>query len=262
MNARALEADIASKAVAPRVTLEELEANIVHVDINKMVTHGGGILRWAVLTTKNGFAVTGEPSAAVSPANDRPDLGEKIAIDNAKQKLWALMGYELRSKVALIEAVPVPVGSILQHGVNVSAVKTYVGTKVVHAVPMTRIDYNVLRGWQVPADEAPFDDGYLVEYTDGGTPNVPGYAGYISWSPKDVFERAYSVGANPRVETFLDRLKAEFVHESDKLEKLGKFLNTPAFQTLSQEDQRDLKEQQQAMRDFVWVLNRRLKRLS
>lgn len=67
----------------------------------------------------------------------------------------------------------------------------YIGTKTVNATPMTRLEYNTLRGWVVPADENPNDEGYLVEYTDGGKANVPGYAGYISWSPAAVFERAY-----------------------------------------------------------------------
>lgn len=68
---------------------------------------------------------------------------------------------------------------------------TYIGTKVISAKPMTRLDYNQLRGWVVPVDENPADDGFLVEYLDGGKANVPGFIGYVSWSPKEVFERAY-----------------------------------------------------------------------
>ena len=67
----------------------------------------------------------------------------------------------------------------------------YEGTKRVHAKPMNRGDYNVYRGWEVPADENPSDEGYLVEYVDGGRGNDSRHAGYISWSPKDVFERSY-----------------------------------------------------------------------
>ena len=69
--------------------------------------------------------------------------------------------------------------------------KTYIGTKIVNMKPMTRAEYNKLRGWQVPSDENPEDEGYLVEYPDGGKPNVIGYAGYISWSPKEQAEAAY-----------------------------------------------------------------------
>lgn len=67
----------------------------------------------------------------------------------------------------------------------------YLGTKAVNATPMTRAAYNTLRGWTLPADENGDDAGYLVEYTDGGKPNHPGFAGYISWSPKEQFDKAY-----------------------------------------------------------------------
>lgn len=59
--------------------------------------------------------------------------------------------------------------------------KTYIGTKIIEAKPMTRGDYNTFRGWKIPEDENPEDRGYLVKYPDG----------YISWSPKEVFEEAY-----------------------------------------------------------------------
>ena len=68
---------------------------------------------------------------------------------------------------------------------------TYVGKKIVNAVPMTRAEYNHMRGWDVPADENADDEGYLVEYLDGGAPNHRDYNGYISWSPKEQFENAY-----------------------------------------------------------------------
>jgi hypothetical protein len=84
---------------APRVTLEEFEANIAHVEYVTHHTHGGQILRWAVITTKSGFAVTGAPSAAVSVENDDPDLGMKFALANAKQAMWPLMGYALKERL-------------------------------------------------------------------------------------------------------------------------------------------------------------------
>ena len=87
-----------------------------------------------------------------------------------------------------------------------STTKTYIGTKVIHALPMTRQAYNDYRGWQLPDNEDGSDDGYLVEYVDGGKANDPRHAGYISWSPKDVFERAYcEVGQGL---SFGDALKA------------------------------------------------------
>ena len=69
--------------------------------------------------------------------------------------------------------------------------KKYVGTKIVFAKAMTRGEYNQYRGWELPSNEEPADEGYLIEYEDGGKPNDPRHKGYISWSPEDVFIKAY-----------------------------------------------------------------------
>ena len=69
--------------------------------------------------------------------------------------------------------------------------KLYIGTELINARPMNRADYNTLRGWNLPPDEDGADDGYLVEYHDGGNPNVEGYAGYVSWTTKVQFENVY-----------------------------------------------------------------------
>ena len=69
--------------------------------------------------------------------------------------------------------------------------KRYIGTKIINAKSMNRLDYNVFRGWELPADENGKDEGYLVEYIDGGKANTKEYKGYVSWSPKDVFDKAY-----------------------------------------------------------------------
>lgn len=69
--------------------------------------------------------------------------------------------------------------------------KQHIGVKLINAKPMTRLEYNQFRGWELPADENGADEGFLVEYIDGGKANTQDYAGYVSWSPKDVFERAY-----------------------------------------------------------------------
>lgn len=67
----------------------------------------------------------------------------------------------------------------------------FIGTKLINAKPMTRGEYNAYRGWQVPDNENPEDAGYLVEYQDSPTANTPDHDGYVSWSPKDVFDKAY-----------------------------------------------------------------------
>lgn len=67
----------------------------------------------------------------------------------------------------------------------------FIGTKQVMLLPMSRAEYNHYRGWQLPDNENGDDEGYLVEYTDGGQPNDVRHAGYISWSPKAQAEAAY-----------------------------------------------------------------------
>lgn len=67
----------------------------------------------------------------------------------------------------------------------------FIGTKVVTATPMNRQQYNDYRDWPLPDDEDGTDEGYLVEYQDGGKPNHPDHTGYISWSPKAQFDAAY-----------------------------------------------------------------------
>ena len=61
------------------------------------------LLTFCVLVLRNGFTVTGE-SACASPENFDAEIGRNIARQNAVAKVWPLMGYELRSKLALGEA--------------------------------------------------------------------------------------------------------------------------------------------------------------
>ena len=60
------------------------------------------LLTFCVLTMRNGFTVTGE-SACASPENFDVQIGRAIARENAVQKIWPLLGYELRSKLAAEE---------------------------------------------------------------------------------------------------------------------------------------------------------------
>jgi hypothetical protein len=104
MSDKGVEALIQAKGLtAPRVTPADFEANIVHMEVVKYISQSGQVLRWAVLTTANGFAVAGKPSCAASAANDDAEIGKKLAIDNAKSELWPLMGYALKQELHLAE---------------------------------------------------------------------------------------------------------------------------------------------------------------
>ncbi len=68
---------------------------------------------------------------------------------------------------------------------------TFIGVKLVKLMAMNLAAYNIHQGWELGPNENGEDAGYLVEYLDGGKPNHPDHEGYISWSPKDVADRAY-----------------------------------------------------------------------
>ena len=94
---QAIEKEIQDKGLnAPRLSPAHIDATIVGEAYH---VFPGTTLTICALTLKNGFQVVGE-SAAASPANFDAELGKKIARDNARNKIWALEGYLLRSKLA------------------------------------------------------------------------------------------------------------------------------------------------------------------
>lgn len=86
--------------------------------------------------------------------------------------------------------------------------QVFIGTKLVKATPMTRLEYNEYRGWTLPENENGADTGFIVEYLDGGQANDSRHAGYISWSPEAVFERAYRPTTGMTFGLAIEALKA------------------------------------------------------
>lgn len=199
---QATERECAEGRTAPRVSLPDLQANIIctaYIDGRRLVDHAEAsgtsagvlspsldVLTICLLVTRNGFTIIGK-SAPASAANFDRELGRKLAYEDAVRQLWPLMGYALRDQ--LTERDRLFGDAEIKPGEGMTA---YIGTKVVNAEPMTRGAYNELRGWDVPSDENASDPGYLVEYADRERPNTVAYDGYVSWSPADVFERAYT----------------------------------------------------------------------
>jgi hypothetical protein len=135
--------------------------------------------------------------------------------------------------------------------------KQYIGTKQINAKPMARLEYNEFRGWELPADENGADEGYLVEYVGPGQKaNTPEYEGYVSWSPKDVFEATYKVA-----DTFIDRLTVEYDELNEKHEKLSAFLMSEKFYELTDANATLLRFQHIAMKSYLEILGMRLKLL-
>lgn len=109
-----IERQILTKGLtAPRVTPASLQANIastvyftaaqgcignVDMNVSDKTLNALDLLTFCVLVLKNGFTVTGE-SACTSPENFDADIGRQIALENAKQKIWPLMGYQLKEQL-------------------------------------------------------------------------------------------------------------------------------------------------------------------
>ena len=121
MNDHQIEREIQAKGlISPRVTPADIEANIAsesyftaadgyrsnpcydpngHPHEPLPATAPLELLTFCVLVLRNGFTVTGE-SACASPENFDAELGRKIARQNAINKVWPLMGYHLKQKLA------------------------------------------------------------------------------------------------------------------------------------------------------------------
>ncbi|WBF05205.1 hypothetical protein [Burkholderia phage CSP3] len=135
----------------------------------------------------------------------------------------------------------------------------FIGVKRVNAKPMTRGEYNAFRGWELPADENGADEGYLVEYVDGGKANTAEYAGYVSWSPRDVFERAYRrLPALDHLAPHQQRVVIEKDDLDERTEKLERFIPSQKFHELPTEERDRLRRQYHLMVALSAVLGERI----
>lgn len=97
-------------------------------------------------------------------------------------------------------------------------------------------------------DNHEWRDGYHVRYEnpDGST--------YDSWSPKDVFEKAYQIA-----ETYLDRMRIELQEIKSRLMKLNDFLYSEKRHDISKNEVFCLDEQKHAMERYLGVLLGRIR---
>lgn len=93
--------------------------------------------------------------------------------------------------------------------------KQYIGTKLIEAEPATRGD--CYHGQAMLSAEKAAEPGYFVRYPDG----------YESWSPKDVFEKAYlEVVTNSNLKTnapsVSQQMVDDFIKETEVVTMGGK----------------------------------------
>lgn len=109
----ATEAECAAGRTAPRVSLDDIKANIAGEFFNTAdamfpgasVLPGMDLLTVCILVLQNGFTIIGK-SAPASRENFDPVLGQKLAYEDAVRQVWPLMGYELRERLYRGEADP------------------------------------------------------------------------------------------------------------------------------------------------------------
>lgn len=104
---------LAKGLTAPRVTPADIDANVACITYftaadgcvgarvtaeHSLTPESLRLLTFCVIVLNNGFTVTGE-SACASPENFDAEIGQKIAYENAKQKIWPLMGYHLKEQL-------------------------------------------------------------------------------------------------------------------------------------------------------------------
>jgi|TARA_R110000782_G_C14519370_1_gene380909 hypothetical protein len=133
--------------------------------------------------------------------------------------------------------------------------KNYIGTKKLKAIPMSLGDYNKKRGWTIPEKEDPNTEGYFVQYSDE----------YVSWSPKEVFEESYVLGANVEI-VFSNEIAPhqkrviDEAHElMEKSKKLHDFIeNSTIFLNLDNDEKSNLKLQLVTMECYYSILTKRI----
>lgn len=95
---------LAKKAdVAPRVTAEEVDAAFARIKYITVHRPGDTTSTFVHAYLDGDFYLASGHSACVSAANYNPEIGERIAKGKAeyaaRDKLWELMGFALRTKL-------------------------------------------------------------------------------------------------------------------------------------------------------------------
>lgn len=93
---KSIEKEIQEKGLtAPRITPEHIDSKIKSETYTNLPDNRTVICQ---LTLENGYTVDGK-SACVSKENFNQEIGNKIARENAREKVWELEGYLLKEKL-------------------------------------------------------------------------------------------------------------------------------------------------------------------
>lgn len=119
--------------------------------------------------------------------------------------------------------------------------RQYTCIKSVKATPCSLYTAQGLLGRKFYKDDCDNMMGYLVEYEDG----------YVSWSPKSVFDNGYAL-----TETHVDRMNFELEELNERIVKATRALYTPNLMNSFEREQ--LSKQLEHMRDYANTLYDRI----
>lgn len=132
----------------------------------------------------------------------------------------------------------------------------YISKQNVTARPMARYDFCVFRGEKLPDGKDPTERGFLIT-NHAMSSDIEGFDGYLQWLPERQFAEAFKPAGTAKA-----RVHFELSELSDNLYKLGMFLLTDTFLSLSEENQELLKKQAEVMAEYESILTARLALLS
>jgi len=133
----------------------------------------------------------------------------------------------------------------------------YLGVKLIEAEFMKQGDFREGQGSVKFIKREDYETlGYKVKYEDG----------YESWSPKEVFEKAYRrielqvhSDLGEKLQPHQERVIKESMELSVKVEDLGIFINdNPFFGKLDEKEQERLTQQLLAMKYYLTILVERI----
>lgn len=122
----------------------------------------------------------------------------------------------------------------MEKEVKEAKMHTYIGTKTVDAYPCP--------AWKNAGNHKVGDEGYKILYEDG----------YVSWSPKDVFEKHYK-----KADTYIDRMKIEYEELQDRRMKLIDFLEYHR-DLINDNEYYQMTDQLAVMSEYASVLRQRI----
>jgi hypothetical protein len=179
-------------------------------------------------------------------------------VGDTEEKMIGAKGYIITDQSNPDMVTWVPEEDIDDHLTKISIPATQVRSILVKE--MTRGNYNMYRGWIIPENEDPSDEGFLVKDPENN---------HITWIPKDVFEKTITIDSAlintavlMRSCDFKDRFKAEYDQLSIRYYGLQKMVNAYENNQLKFTPKCSLeilKSQLDVMKKYIEILEERAK---